>query len=179
LKGNKLIVIFLIKFFGTYLLLFLSYLFYLQQTQQTGTVYTCEPITKSVAAQTNFLLNSIGYNARIEQHTTEFSMKLFIDNIYISRIIEGCNAVSIIILFCSFIVAFSNKFWPTLLFILAGSFIIYLVNIFRLVYINIALFRYPQYEMYLHDLIFPSIIYGITFLLWFIWIQKFAKRGNE
>jgi hypothetical protein len=32
-----------------------------------------------------------------------------------SRIIEGCNAISIIILFISFVVSFSGKLKPTLL----------------------------------------------------------------
>lgn len=176
MKSNKLVVIFLLKFFGTYLLLFLSYSFYLQQTQQITDGFSCAPITQTVAKQTNFLLNKFGYDAEIEQHPDELSIKQTMNGYYISRIVEGCSSISIIILFCSFIVAFSNKFIPTALYILVGSFIIYATNIFRIVFINIAIYKYPKYESYLHDLVFPSIIYGITFLLWFIWIRKFSKK---
>ncbi|RXP52957.1 exosortase family protein XrtF [Lutibacter sp. HS1-25] len=175
MKSNKLIVIFLIKFFGTYALLFLMYSYYLKNTQKTGEVFACSPITKTVAKQTVFILNNVGYNARVEQHTNEISMKLFVNNAYISRVIEGCNAISIIILFISFIVAFSNKFVITALYILFGSLIIYFVNIVRIAIISIAYFEFPQYETILHDLVFPSIIYGITFLLWFIWVRQFSN----
>lgn len=175
MKNNKLIVIFLIKFFGTYALLFLIYSFYLQSTQKTIDVFACEPITKTVANQTAYILNSVGYEAKVIQHTEEVSIKLIVNDVYISRIIEGCNSISVIILFISFIVAFSSKLIVTSLYILFGSLVIYTINVFRIVIITIAMFEYPQYQMVLHDLIFPTIIYGITFLLWFIWVTHFSK----
>ena len=165
----------LIKFFGTYALLFLIYSFYLQSNQKTIDVFACEPITKTVANQTAYILNSVGYETKVIQHTEEVSIKLIVNDVYISRIIEGCNSISVIILFISFIVAFSSKLIVTALYILFGSLVIYTINVFRIVIITIAMFEYPQYQMVLHDLIFPTIIYGITFLLWFIWVTHFSK----
>ena len=40
-------------------------------------------------------------------------MKLIINNKYLARVIEGCNSISIIILFVSFIVAFSGPLKTT------------------------------------------------------------------
>ena len=175
MKSNKLIVIFLIKFFGTYALLFLGYSYYLESTQQKTNIYACSPITRTVANQTEFLLNSFGYEAKVEQHPDEVSVKLIINNVYMARVVEGCNAISIIILFISFIVAFSSKFTITALYILFGSLIIYTVNIVRIAIITVAMYEYPEYQKILHDIVFPSIIYGITFLLWFIWVRQFSK----
>ena len=175
MQSNKTVVFFLIKFFATYILLFLIYSFYLSRNQKTTGVYSCAPITKTVAYQTEFLLNSVGYSAKIEQHTEEVSVKLFVNNKLVARVIEGCNAISIIILFISFIVAFASDFKTTLLFIVVGSLLIYFSNIFRIAIISIALYEFPQYQYILHDVIFPIMIYGITFLLWFIWVQKFSK----
>jgi len=172
-KSNKLVVIFLIKFFGSYLLLFLLYSFYLQKTQHKNDFFSCAPITKTVAVQSNFLLNKLGYDAEIVQHPDELSIKQIMNGYYISRVVEGCNSISIIILFASFIIAFSKRFFPTVLYLLFGSLVIYSTNIIRIALINIALFKYPEYQTYLHDLLFPSIIYGVTFLLWFIWVRKF------
>jgi len=155
-------------------LLFLIYSAYLNKTQKNSEVFSCAPITKIVAKQTEIVLNVFGYNARIEQHTEEISVKLFIDNIFIARIIEGCNSISIIILFVSFIVAFSSGFETTFLFIVLGSLLLYATNIFRIVIISIALYKYPQYQYVLHDILFPLIIYGTTFLLWFLWIRKYS-----
>jgi exosortase family protein XrtF len=174
-KGNKTVVIFLLKFFGTYLVLFLIYAVYLNRTQKVTGVFSCAPITKTVAGQTQYLLNCFGYNTVIEQHTEEVSIKLIVNNKFVATIIEGCNSISIVILFISFIVAFASNFKTTALYILFGSLIIYFSNIVRIALITIALFEYPKYRDILHDFIFPSIIYGITFLLWFIWVQKFSR----
>lgn len=175
MQNNKTVIFFLVKFFGTYLVLFLVYSFYLSKNQNTAVVFACAPITKTVAAQSQYLINLAGFEADIEQHTSEISIKLFINNTYVARVIEGCNSISIIILFIAFIVAFAGGFKETVLYILFGSLIIYSINIVRIGIIAIAIYKYPEYENVLHTIIFPSIIYGITFLLWFIWIQNFSK----
>ena len=175
MKGNKTAVLFLIKFFGTYLLLFLLYSFYLEKTQsEIIDGFACAPITKTVAEQTKYVLTVFGYNAEVVQDTKTLSVKLFLNNKFTAYIVEGCNSISIIILFISFIVAFAGKFKTTVLYILFGSLLIYFTNIVRIAIIAIALIKYPQYQNVLHEIIFPSIIYGITFLLWFIWIRKFS-----
>jgi len=173
-KGNKTVILFLIKFFGSYLLLFLLYSFYLEKTQNNSSPFVCAPITKTVAEQTQFLLNIFGYPTEIEQDTETPAVKLFINSHFTAFIVEGCNAISIIILFIAFIIAFAGKFKTTVLYILFGSLLIYLTNIVRIVIISIALHKYPQYQHILHEIIFPSIIYGITFLLWFVWVKKFS-----
>ena len=175
MQSNKTVVLFLIKFFGTYLLLFVIYAVYLNKTQNISGVYSCAPITQTVADHAQFLLTNIGYDVKIEQHPEEISLQLLMNDKLIARINEGCNAMSIIILFISFIVAFANKFKITALYILFGSLFIYGVNISRIVFIAIALYKYPKYQDILHDYIFPGIIYGFTFLLWFIWVRKFSK----
>lgn len=157
------------------MLLFLIYSFYLSKNQKTAAVLACAPITKTVAEQSQFLLNSMGFNAEIEQHSSEMSIKLFINNTYVARVVEGCNAISIIILFIAFIVAFASGLKKTALYILFGSLVIYFINIVRIAVIALAIYKYPAYENVLHSIVFPGIIYGITFLLWFIWIQKFSK----
>ncbi|MDO9138077.1 MAG: exosortase family protein XrtF, partial [Lutibacter sp.] len=69
MKGNKTVVLFLLKFFGTYLLLFLLYSYYLNRTQTDIAPFACAPITKTVAEQTKYLLNFIGYPTEIVQDT--------------------------------------------------------------------------------------------------------------
>ena len=71
--------------------------------------------------QSESLLDSLGYEASIEAHPDEPSMKLIINNKYVARVIEGCNSISIIILFISFIIAFAGRLKPTIIYLLAGS----------------------------------------------------------
>ena len=98
MRNNKTVVIFLIKFFGTYLLLFLSYSFYLGKTQEKAGTFSCAPITKTVAKQTETLLNLFNYDVVIKQSKMEVSMELWLEGVYVAKIIEGCTSISIIIL---------------------------------------------------------------------------------
>jgi len=67
----------------------------------------------------------------------------------------------------------------TILFIVIGSLIIHILNIVRIALLCIALYNYPDYEHILHGVVFPLIIYGVVFLLWVIWVNKFSIYVRE
>ena len=75
------------------------------------------------------------------QHEDEMSMKVILNGKYIARVIEGCNSVSIIILFLAFIVAFKGSLKNTIIFGVVGAMIIYIVNILRIAFL-IHFFHY-------------------------------------
>ena len=175
MQRQRSIVLFLVKFFATYFLLFVIYSFYLQNTQQKDDVFVCSPITTVVAEQTEEVLTLFGFNAAHIQHDEEMSVKLILNGQYTARVIEGCNSVSIIILFLSFIIAFAGSFKATVIYGIFGSAFIYGINILRIAFLTVMLNKYPQQQELLHNLVFPAIIYGATFLLWVIWVQKFSK----
>ena len=181
MNKNRTIVVFLIKFFATYFILAGIYSIYLKQTQQKGDLFTCSPLTKTVANHVQITSQMLGYDAYVEQHTQELSMKFVLNGKYVSRIIEGCNSVSIIILFLSFIIAFSGSVKATILFGLFGSILIYFVNLLRIIALSILYYKFPKQQEYLHDLLFPAIIYGLTFILWITWVKFYSnisKRTN-
>jgi exosortase family protein XrtF len=63
-----------------------------------------------------------------------------------------------------------------------GSILIYITNIFRIAILSIGILEYPAQQEILHSLVFPAIIYGMVFLLWVIWVNKFSdfkKQQNE
>ena len=155
------------------------YLTYLNMTQADENQYQCDPITQIVAEQTADLLNFVNIKSATDQHKEEFSYRLFIKDSYVARIVEGCNSVSVIILFIAFIIAFSATFKVTLLYILAGSFIIYWINVVRIAFIAFAIYQFPEYSDFLHQILFPLIIYGLTFLLWVIWINYFLPKHKK
>lgn len=176
LKRRKTIIKFLTKFFITYFILVLLYNFYLDKTQKRGDAFSfsCSPITQTVAYHTQKFANLFGLEARVIQHETELSMKFYLGDHYSFRLIEGCNSISVIILFIAFIVAFSGSLPATIIFGLVGSLIIYFMNIVRLVVISVLVKKYPEYDYFLHDLFFPAIIYGTIMVLWIIWVNKFS-----
>ena len=166
MKKQRSIVLFLVKFFAAYFILFTVYSLYLHHTQKKDELYSCSPITTLVAKQTADVLNMTGFNVIHQQNTNELSVKL---------IIEGCNSVSVIILFLSFIFAFSGSFRITFIYSFLGSTLIYGVNIIRIAFLSVMLYKFPSQQEFLHDIIFPTIIYGLVFLLWVLWVQKFSK----
>jgi len=134
-------------------------------------VYYPDYVTHKVARQSTSFLNTLGYEAFVAPNKNEPSMNLFINGNHLARIIEGCNALSIIILFIAFVLAFAQKFRKTFFFILFGTILIYSVNIARIVIFAISLYKYPEYKEILHGVVFPGIIYGMVFLLWIYWVR--------
>jgi exosortase family protein XrtF len=174
-KKYKPFLLFLAKFFLTYVLLTAVYQWYLSGYDETKN--EVDSITQSVGRQSETLLRLFG-NAGLDQHPSQPSMRLFYQGTYVARIIEGCNAISVMILFAAFIVAFSGKFKQTALFIIGGSILIHVLNIGRIALLCILIYHFPQHENFLHGVVFPLIIYGIVFLLWVIWVNKFSKYAK-
>lgn len=179
INQHKPFFLFLLKFVLFYLIFTLIYKFYLNQFNATNN--EVDGITEFVANQTKKTLEFFGKDCEIRKHELEASYKVIYYNKYLARIIEGCNAISVIILFASFVFAFSARFKKTFLYIVFGSGLIFLLNIFRIAFLTIGLYNYPEYEEFLHNIIFPVIIYGIVFILWIVWVIKFsayAKRNQ-
>ena len=156
-----------------YVVLSVVYKLYLQYSD--GSKFYPDYVTNLVSLQSKSLLNTMGYSTQVLPHPDEPSMKVILNGEFIGRIIEGCNSVSVIILFLSFIVAFSGKLKTTFFYILSGSVLIYIVNLLRIVILSVGLYKYPDYADVLHTVIFPGIIYGMVFLLWIFWVNRFSK----
>lgn len=150
-----------------------AYNLYLEFSE--GSKYYPDYMTNLVARQSDDLLLNLGYDASVVPHPNEPSMKVIINGKYVARVIEGCNSISVIILFVAFIIAFAGKLKTTFFYILSGSVLIYVVNLLRIVILTIGLYNYPWRRDILHTVIFPMIIYGMVFLLWMFWVNRFAK----
>lgn len=173
IKKNKAVVKFLLVFFGSYLILALLYQAYLKYFPSDQ--FYPDYITHQVAQQSHALIKTLGYEAYIVKHPSNPSMLLAVKDEYVARIIEGCNSVSVIILFLSFVLAFSKGFKETSIFILIGGLLIYSLNLIRIVLLTLGLYFYPQYGDFMHEILFPLFIYGVVFLLWLYWVNKYKK----
>jgi exosortase family protein XrtF len=173
----KPFLLFLGKFVLSYLILTIIYQSYLSCFDSSKA--EVDTFTQLVAEQTVTVLSWVDSQSYTMPHLKEPSVKVYYKNVYISRIIEGCNAVSVIILFIAFTIAFTGKLKQTLVFIFIGSVLIHILNITRIALLCIALYYYPEYEHLLHGVIFPLVIYGVVFLLWVIWVNKYSLYATE
>ena len=177
IKKYKSVIKFILTFLLVYLLLSVTYNFYLDFSK--GSKYYPDYLTHLVAEQSEAILNTFGYQTEIANHPNEPSIKLIIRGKYVARAVEGCNSLSVIILFVSFMIAFAGRLKPTVFYILAGSVLIYSVNLLRIVILSIGLYHYPWRREILHTVIFPLIIYGLVFLLWMFWVNNFSKFKKQ
>lgn len=167
----------MLLFLGTYLLLTFLYSLYLRYSE-SGAYYP-DFFTNLVAKQSNEVIRALGYHATVKTDLPGSSMGLYINDVFLARVVEGCNAISIIILFVAFIISFAQKVKKTVLFIFAGIALIYAVNILRIALLTIALYHYPEYTDFLHQIVFPAIIYGMVFLLWLFWVRQISVKTQK
>lgn len=169
---NKPVIKFLAIFLASYILLSILYYLFLNNTSSP------DFFTKSVSEQTINLLNLIGYETNSITNSTKDFINLYIRGKNTAGISEGCNAISIMILFIAFIFSFTKRPKPTLLFALLGLIIIHIMNIVRIVILIVCLYHYPEYSEALHNYVFPAMIYGVVFLLWIYWVNSFKKKQS-
>ena len=170
-------LLFLGKFTVTYLLLTFIYESYLDQFDDK--IFELDGITKLVAKQTEVLMLFSNADVSTELHQSQSGVKLFYNQKYVARIIEGCNALSVIILFISFVVAFAGKLKYTIPYLIGGSLIVHLLNIVRIAILTIAIYHFPDQQSFLHGVVFPLFIYGVVFGLWVIWVNKFSFYAKK
>jgi len=173
----KPFLLFLGKFIFTYLLLAFLYQSYLNQYDAKN--YEVDGITKMVAHQSEQVLSVFDSKSYTMPNFAEPSVKLFYHGKWVARIIEGCNAVSVMILFVAFVIAFKGKLWQTILFILSGILLIHVFNILRIALLCMAIYNYPNSQHILHGVVFPLFIYGVVFSLWVIWVNKFSVYAKK
>jgi exosortase family protein XrtF len=170
----KPFLIFIGTFFSAYIVLTLLYKFYLNSFATNDV----DGITSIVSRNVEQLMQLFNWDIHIDKNLSHPYFEVWFNKKYTIRIVEGCNAMSVIILFVSFVIAFSGKFKTTLLFILAGSTLIYILNVIRIAILTVLLFHFPENEHILHGVLFPLIIYGLVFLLWVFWVNKYSKYAK-
>lgn len=168
---------FLLVFFGTYGVFSGLYFYYLDYWSLHG--QEVDPITNIVGQQVQWTLQFLGFNGRVTPWAATEDLVISIMNQPVARLVEGCNAVSVMILFVAFVIGIPQKISRSLWFILFGCIALYGINILRIVLISIGIYARPSWTAILHDLVFPGIIYGTVLLLWIIWIWQYKSKVNS
>ncbi len=161
----------------TYFVLTFLYESYLSQFDALR--FEVDEFTQIVSNQCVGFLQFFDFHVFEVINKTESCMNIFFNNRFVAKIIEGCNGLSVIIMFVAFVVAFTGNWKATILYVIGGSLLIHVVNVFRIAVLCVLMFYYPQYEHVLHGVVFPLIIYGLVFLLWVIWVNKFSVHAKK
>ena len=135
--------------------------------------------TELVAKQSKDILLAFNYDASLVPNSNESAINFIFNKRPMVRIIEGCNGLSVIILFISFIIAFSGKSRTTVLYIISGSLLIHFLNVLRISFLCVLMYYFPEQQHLLHGVVFPLFIYGVVFLLWIIWVNNFSLYATK
>lgn len=173
-KEFRPIILFIAKFFVVYILLTLIYSWYLQPYLYEQNI--TDPITAWMADVSAEMMRWFGFQAQTVQFENETYKRFFLDGEFASLVNEGCNAISVGIIFISFIIAFSNGILKTMGFVLGGIVLLLITNIIRIGLLTYIFRYFPEYSKSAHDYLFPAIIYGMVVILWFLWVHKFAFK---
>lgn len=181
------VIFFLLRFFLVYMALSISYGFYISHFD-TLTPPETDPFTRLVSEQTRTTAQALGYESEtIHNHHRLFAAEeeqtydsLYMDNKYAISVEEGCNGISVAILFLAFVVGFGGKWKAMTWFLPFGLLIIHLSNIGRLILLSILNVDFDGAAFhFFHKYGFTAVIYGTVFLLWIWWVNKYGMLQKE
>ncbi len=184
LKEFKPTILFLVKFFVIFLALSAMYGQYIKSYDTADPPQT-DPITRFVTYNCVGAGNMMGYetmvlendhlNYRVEDETTFDG--LLMDGMNAISVEEGCNGISIMLLFVAFVIAFGGKLLNLVIFIPAGLLFIHLANIGRLMLLSLLNVEMGgQAFHFFHKYFFTASIYLAVLLLWYLWAVKFSGK---
>lgn len=164
----------LLRFIIIYMVLLFAYQMYLHPFEGKD----LDPFSYWIADQVVFVQNSLGYFTRLVPYPNFETAVFQTEKVDVTRMVEGCNAVSVLILFIAFVFAF-YKGYKTFLFVLGGILILHIANVLRIVGLNLVILEHPDYGDFTHDYLFPAVIYGMVVVLWLVWIKFFALKNEN
>ncbi len=173
MKGFKEILFILLRFLGIWLLFFLAYQLYLNQ--YSGEV---DGFTKMISNQSKYLLSISGFQTETKDFPSHETVQFYINGKVATRMVEGCNAISVMIMFLAFVFAF-YKGKKTFYYAVSGIVLLYFLNLIRIYLLNVIVSDYPHLTKSAHDYFFPITIYGGVVLLWLVWINKFVLKSEN
>jgi exosortase family protein XrtF len=160
---DKFIATFILK--GA-LLYFLWFLLYEKWLLKDG--WVDHFLIDHLVSSTSFVLNLIGFT------TFQYADAVGVDGTHGVLIGANCNGLSLFALFAGFIIIFPGKIKLKLIYIPIGLALIHIINILRLTGLALIVVFYPDSLDFNHKYTFAIIVYSFVFLMWYIWVKKFA-----
>lgn len=164
----------LVRFILIYVILLAIYQYYLNSFSGIG----LDPFSRMITEQVRDIQNFLGYPTQLYDDPAKNQVFFYVKNDYPTRMVEGCNAISVMILFVSFVFAF-YKGLKTFIFVFLSLIILHMMNLLRITGLNIIMTEYKEYGKITHDFVFPAVIYGSVVILWLIWIKFFVLNKIE
>src|SRR5258706_11374236 len=172
IKENAKAIRFLLLFIGVYLVLNTLYGFYIQYHYPAA-----DSFTRSVASQAVWFLTFFDSSITFYPSSITEYIPVANDRENVIYIFEGCNGLNVMIVYFSFLIAFTGPWKELVKFTLLGLFAIHVVNLMRIGLLYSVAFYFPEQLYFFHKYFFTGSVYVMVFILWYYWIRR--VKSNE
>ncbi|HMP98621.1 MAG TPA: exosortase family protein XrtF [Cyclobacteriaceae bacterium] len=176
LQEFKPTILFLIKFFGIYIIGNLLYGWYVTAWHPAP-----DPLTNWVTEQSAAGLRVFGYDAVAYEHHARPTTYITLNEKAVVAVYEGCNGLNVVVVFLAFLLAFGPYTRKLAWFIPLGLLVIHISNLLRIMLLFMVSLHMPNFLYFTHKYLFTAFIYLFVFLLWIWWVVRLAKpkQSNE
>ena len=168
LKQNKKAILFVVSMLGIYLALQFLYDYVISPKTEVDS-----KLIGLIISQSESILQVLGFELLAPNpiYTAHMGIK---DTVGVV-IGNPCDGLSLFILFTSFLVVFSGKWWFKIIYILLGIGLIHILNVLRVVALALIVKYSPESLDFHHSYTFTLFIYSIIFLVWMLRIKIYSK----
>jgi len=167
MKDQKAILFFLLKFVGLYIVLNTVYALWTASYEPLP-----DPMTALVTHNSVSLISLTEKDVVVGEAFNSPNVPVIGSGTIIIKVFEGCNGINVMIVFLSFVIAFTGTFKKTLWFVVVGLILIYIANLFRVSLLYFIAKYYPDNLYFFHKYLFTGLLYILVFVLWYFWVTK-------
>jgi exosortase family protein XrtF len=131
-------------------------------------------VIDSLIAVAGVILRILGYTLIPEPVNADHIRTIGVEGGHLLWIGDPCNGVSLFAVFMIFLLAYGGPWRHKAWFGLLGILTIHVVNALRVAALCIIVSINYEWLNFNHDYTFYVIVYGWVFLLWYIWVKRFA-----
>jgi len=123
------------------------------------------------------ILTGLGYTLIPEPANAEQIRTIGVEGGHLLWIGDPCNGSGLFAVYLIFILAYPGPWKHKSWFALLGLLSIHLINAIRVAALCIIVSIDYELLNFNHDYTFYVVVYGWVFLLWFIWVKRFAPSA--
>lgn len=92
---------------------------------------------------------------------------------------DSCNSITLVALYVGFLIAFPGNLKSKFYFIGIGTVLIWLLNILRIAALAMLDTISREWTEFNHTYTFTLLMYGVIFLIWYVWLNKYAGLRSK
>jgi exosortase family protein XrtF len=136
-------------------------------------------VTKNLVNVTQLSYNLIGAQTMVDEESKHIVISLASHPDTGVWVGTPCNGLKLFALFSIFIIAYPGKIKHKLWFIPTGIFLIYWINVIRIMMLLKLISVNPEIFQFNHNYTFTISVYSIIFILWIVWAKFFGNFKSE